>query len=53
MMKATELLDSVENFLGALSYTYHVDKRELYELTAQMCRAKASRLAALDPDRNR
>ena len=53
MIKTIELLDSIENFLGALSYTYHVDKRELYELTGEMCRARASRLAALDPDRNR
>jgi hypothetical protein len=53
MIKTTELLDSIENFLGALSYTYHVDKRELYELTGAMCQARARRLAALDSDRNR
>ena len=53
MIRTNELLESVENFLGALSYTYHVDKRELYELTAAMCQAHARRLAALDPQRNR
>ena len=52
-MKSKDLLDSIENFLSALSYTYHVDKRELYELTSAMCQAKARRLAALDPERNR
>ena len=52
-MKSKDLLDSIENFLSALSYTYHVDKRELYELTGAMCQAKARRLAALDPERNR
>ena len=53
MIKTTELLDSIDNFLGALSYTYHVDKRELYEMAGAMCQANARRLAALDPDRNR
>ena len=53
MIQTTELLESIENFLGALSYTYHVDKRELYELTGAMCQARARRLAALDPNRNR
>ena len=53
MMKTKELLPSIENFLNALSYTYHVDKRELFELAAAMCTAEARRLAALDPDRNR
>ena len=53
MIRINELIESVENFLGALSYTYHVDKRELYELTAAMCQAHTRRLAALDPQRNR
>lgn len=53
MIKTKELLASVENFLCALSYTYHVDKRELFELTGAMCTAEARRLASLEPDRNR
>jgi hypothetical protein len=53
MINTNELLDSIENFLAALSYTYHVDKRELYEMTGAMCQARARCLAALDADRNR
>ena len=53
MMKSKELLNSIENFLSALSYTYHVDKRELLELTAAMCTSEANRLRALDPEPNR
>jgi hypothetical protein len=53
MLKATDLLESIDNFLGALSYSYHVDEQELYQLTAAMCTAQANRLSGLDPDRNR
>ena len=53
MVKTKELLDSIENFLCALSYTYHVDKRELFELAGAMCTSEANRLRALDPERNR
>ena len=53
MVKTKDLLDSIENFLNALSYTYHVDKRELFELAGAMCTSEANRLRALDPDRNR
>ena len=53
MNKTTDLLDSIENFLSALSYTYHVDKCELFELTSAMCTSRANRLRSLDPDRNR
>ena len=53
MVKTKELLECVENFLNALSYTYHVDKRELFELAGAMCTSEANRLRALDPERNR
>ena len=53
MIKTTDLLESIENFLGALSYTYHVDEQELYQLTAAMCTSRMNRLSGLDPDRNR
>ena len=53
MIKTNDLLESIENFLNALSYSYHVDERELLELTGQMCRARVNRIDALDPDRNR
>ena len=53
MIKTTDLLESIENFLSALSYSYHVDEQELYQLTAAMCTSRANRLAGLDPDRNR
>ena len=52
MTKKTELLDSIDNFISALSYTHHFDERELFELAAAMCQARAKRLASLDPKRN-
>jgi hypothetical protein len=49
---AKELMPSVENFLCALSYSYHCDKQELFEAVARMAQAEANRLASLDKSRN-
>jgi len=52
-MQTKDLMLSLDNFISALSYTYHVDHRELLEATADMCQREANRLAAIDPDRNK
>ena len=52
-MKAKELMPSIENFIGAMAYTYHVDRRELFMAAARMCDAIASKELAVDPDRNK
>lgn len=46
-------MPSVKNFLNALVYTYHVDKRELLLEAARMCTALAERELAVDPARNK
>ena len=52
-MQIKELMPSIENFIGAMSYTYHVDKRELWLATARMCESLAARELTVDPDRNK
>ena len=53
MVKIQTLVDSVDNFIAALCYTYHADKRELMVAVASRATAEADRLAGLDPDRNK
>ena len=53
LMEIKQLMPSIENFIGAMAYTYHVDKRELWLATARMCTALAERELAIDPDRNK
>ena len=53
MIEIKDLMLSVENFINALSYTYHVDKQELYRATADMCTREANRLDSLGPARNK
>ena len=52
-MTPKDLMQSVENFISALSYSYHVDEQELLQAIADMCTARVNRLTALDPSRNR
>ena len=52
-MKTEDLMLSLENFISALSYTYHVDHHDLLIATADMCQREANRLASIDPDRNK
>ena len=53
MIEIKDLMLSVENFINALSYTYHVDEQELFRAVADLCTRHANRLDALDPARNR
>jgi hypothetical protein len=52
-MKTKDLIPSVDNFLCALSYSYHVDRQELYAAVADMATRELNRLQGLDPARNR
>ena len=52
-MQIKQLLPSIENFIGAMAYTYHVDRRELFMAAARMCDAIANKELAVDPDRNK
>ena len=52
-MQSKDLMLSVDNFLCALSYSYHVDKQELYAAVADLATREVNRLAGMDPDRNR
>ena len=51
-MTPKELMPSVDNFLSALCFSYHVDKQELFAAVAKMTNAEANRLASLDRSRN-
>ena len=53
MITVEELLPHIENYLIALVNTRFVDQQELFQAVASMCQARANRLAALDPQRNR
>ena len=53
MIQIKELVANVDNYLAALSYTYHVDQRELLLAVSKRTTAEANRLAGLDPDRNK
>ena len=52
-MKTEDLMLSVDNFLCALAYTYHVGKQDLYASVADLATREVNRLAGIDPDRNR
>ena len=52
MMTSKELIPSIDNFLEALVYSYHVDKQELYAAVAELTAREVNRLRALDPARN-
>ena len=51
--KTNEVVDGAMLFINALIRDHWADEREVYERLAVLCRAKASRLVAIDPDRNR
>ena len=53
MMTIKELLPSVDNFIQAVISTRFIDEQDFYKAIANMCNAKANRLAGLDPQRNR
>ena len=53
MLKAKDVISSVENFVDALISTRHIDEQELWEYVRAFAEIKCNRLRALDPQRNR
>ena len=53
MLKAKDVISSVENFVDALICSRHIDEQELWEYVRAFAEMKCNRLRALDPQRNR
>ena len=53
MLKAKDMIESIENFVDALISSRHIDEKELWEYIRAFAEMKVNRLNAIDPDRNR
>jgi hypothetical protein len=53
MLKAKDVINSIENFVDALINTRYIDELELWEYLRAFSEMKVNRLKALDPSRNR
>ena len=53
MVSIEELIPHIENYLIATVNTRYVNEQEFFAAVASMCQQRVSRLAALDPLRNR
>ena len=48
-----QMVESIDNFVCALVYSYHLDEQEMWDRLWEHSRTKVKRLRALDPQRNR
>ena len=48
-----QMIESIDNFVCALVYSYHLDEQEMWDQMWEHARRKVKRLRALDPQRNR
>ena len=48
-----QMVESIDNFVSALIYSYHLDEQEMWDHLWAHAEAKVNRLRALDPQRNR
>ena len=51
--KTEEVVDGAMLFINALIRDHWADERDVYVRLAALCEAKAARLVAIDPNRNR
>ena len=52
MLKAKDLLPSIENFIDAVISSRHVNELELWEYVRAFAEMKVNRIRSLDPARN-
>ena len=48
-----EMVESIDNFVCALIYSYHLDEQEMWDLIWDHAERNVNRMRSLDPDRNR
>ena len=53
MLKAKDMIDSIDNFVTALINSRHIDELEMWVCISHFAEKKANRLRSLDPQRNR
>ena len=53
MLKAKDMIDSIDNFVSALIHSRHIDELDMWVCISHFAEMKANRLRALDPQRNR
>ena len=53
MLKAKDMISSIENFVDALISTRHIDELDMWVAIHFFAEKKANRLRALDAQRNR
>ena len=53
MLKAKDMIDSIENFVDALISSRHIDELDMWVCIHHFAELKANRLRALDRNRNR
>ena len=52
MIKAKEMIESIDNFVTALISSRHIDELDMWVCISHFAEKKANRLRALDPLRN-
>ena len=48
-----QMMESIDNFVTACIYTYHLDEQEMWDVIWDHAERKVKRLRDLDPARNK
>ena len=48
-----QMMESIDNFVSACIYTYHLDEQEMWDVIWDHAERQVNRLRALDPARNK